>query len=265
MHDKSSDTTVPLEWDTEGKYWTFPLLEHEWAEFRGLLGYTKSNYIQIEKDNYHIEKNPNGEYRVLWTAPEHDRPQKAYGLVAVRPKKPGTVLGIPLPVVIPIVTALAGALGAILVDVVTQNPPPIEEICSESKEWVAAVKMKDCKSQLKKVTISNEALESCRQEEKVLYEFAMRHPSQDRVLYLLGRSHGQRLEAIKRLPGSIDTARDIALQAEKEYVENVLLGDTSSLSFSKGKARGQEESIKLLGVGEPQIITGTELSTEFRR
>ncbi len=261
MYDQASDTKVPLEWDANGNYWTFPLIEQEWAEFRGLLGRDDSGYSQIAKENYHIERSPGNEYRILWTAPSSERPGQAYGLVAVRPKPPATFLGIPLQVLIPIVTAFASAAAAFAVQTANGSfkQKPAAEVCSESQEWVPSAELGRCTSDLKAANSTNQALESCRKEEQALHDFILKRPSKDRLLYLLGRSHGQRLEAIKRLHKDEVTVRGIALQAEKAYVENVLVSDTSLLAFTKGKATGQEEAVKLLGLGELKILSGVDL------
>ncbi|WP_026603710.1 hypothetical protein [Methylomonas sp. 11b] len=247
MQEKSSDTKVPLEWNDEGKYWSFPLMEHDWVELKGLLSKNELSYSQVSSEKYHIERSPRGEYRILWTAPLDEWPSKVYGLVAFRPKAPGTFLGIPIAVLIPIVTALATASGTIAVQSIINSDSPLS--CTENKDFVSSAEYNSCTSELA----------IAKKSEQELNNFALNSPYQDRFIYLLARSHGQRLEALKKLNNTSNSSSDISVQAENAYIQNVLKGDINSPAYSKGLNDGQSEAIRLLGLGDLKVLSGQDI------
>ena len=260
MKNKAPDTRIPLEWNAKGNYWEFALINQEWAEFRGLLSSDESGYNVIDSKNYLGERRSNGEYHILWTGHNDERPQHVYGLVAIRPKKTGTWFGIPLPVIIPIITALATAVGTIAVQNFTDSPkcPPADKVCSENPGWVPSHEMKDCKANLAQFKSEKADLQVFKNKIQEQHDFVLKRPTQERVIFLLGNSHGLRLEAIKRMHSSDKSMRDIALQAEEMYMKAVLINEASAFAFTKGKSSGQEEALGLLGLGEPKILSGQD-------
>ena len=254
--DKKSDTRVNLEWIDDGGYWPCPILGHNWAELRGILKKDATGYAQIASDKYHLEKTADGEYRILWTASSSERPLIAHALIAVRPKKADTFVGLPISIVVPIVAAIASAIATLGVQALaTDSAAGVTK-----NETVPIETYQLCESEKKKTQQENLELAACKFSQQQLHEFVLPRPSQDRVLYLLGQSHGQRLEAIKRLHESNEIVRDITLQAEETYMRNSLVKDYNSISFTNGKSRGQTEALKLLGLGEPQVLTGSDFT-----
>lgn len=262
MNYKTSDTRVTLDWDQEGGFWDCPILDQEWAELNGILAKEGASYTKIPDKYYHIERSSKGEHRVLWVGPDNERPLKSYALVAVRPKKSDIFIGIPVAILIPVVAAIATAIATISVKSATEpsGQGSIISLCEASQEWVSSSSLTQCKNDINAVKLANSALDACRRDEQALHEFILPRPSKSRVLYLLGRSHGERLKAIERMHENQEFTREIALQAEKQYMENVLVRDYSSRSFTKGKDRGYDEAAKLLGLGEPKILTGDDVS-----
>ena len=240
MHDDASDTRIALEWDQAGRYWAFPLLDQEWAEFRGLLGRDEQHYSKIDPAHFHIERSAGGEHRVLWTATDQLRPGRAYGLVAVRPKPAGAVLGVPITLLVPIITALMGVASTYSLQVMARDKSPTAGAAASDNRTVATAA----------------ALESCKREQAALHEFILPRPGSDRVLYLLGYSHGQRIEAINRLHEGDPVSRSIAMQAENAYIQNAIANDEESIAYATGRQSGQSDANKLLGLGDPKILSG---------
>jgi hypothetical protein len=242
-----------------------PLLDHDWAELRGLLRRDASGYQKIADEHYQLERSPDGRHRVLWTAHGIARPDQVYALVAVRPKAPGTVRGIPLPLVTPVVTAIAGALAALLVGAPNKSEskpgPELAECQSAAKELQGRTgELQQINSDLQRKLAELEPYRSAREDE---VEFAVKRPNRDRTLYLMGESHGLRLEALRNILKQDPLARDIALKAEENYVSSALAQDTNALAFTQGKTRGQKNAVRLLALGELTILSGSD-TQEFR-
>jgi hypothetical protein len=262
---EASDTTVPLEWDCACEAWYVPLLDHDWAELRGLLLRDASGVQRIADEDYQLERSPEGRHRVLWTAQGVARPDQVYALVAVRPKEPGTVRGIPLALVTPVVTAIAGALAALLVGAPNKSEsklgPEVAECRSASEELQRRNgELQQINSDLQQKLAGLEPYRSAHEDE---VEFVLKRPNRDRILYLMGESHGLRLEALRNILKQDSLARDIALQAEENYVSSALAKETNALAFTQGKTRGQKDAVRLLGLGELTILSGSD-TQEFR-
>ena len=258
------DTVIPLEWDETAKVLAFPLLDHEWAELRGLLSNDGDERSSIPKTKYHIERDHRGCHRIIWVGESEQRPLKVYGLVAVHPKPPGVFLGIPIPILTPVVAAFAGALVTtitMLFGNIYHDDVELEanEVCNKSANWISSKEHEKLKKEYDDLLADNIALKPYESEYKNESKFVMNDVhGAERVVYLIGKSHGLRLEAIKRLFDN-KHARDIALDAETTYVTDALVDDSSSAAFTKGKGEGQLTALRLLGLGMTESISGNSV------
>lgn len=257
MHENSTDARIALEWIADRGYWAFPLLDHKWIEFRGLLGKTNRDLVQIPTDSYHVEVSPDGEHRILWCAQMEDRPIHAYGLIAFRPKPPSTYFGIPLGLLVPVFTAVIGVAGTISLQLITGKSADLS-ICSTSKEWTPTSAFNKCEFERDSLQSINETVDACVRSEKDLHTYILPRMTSDRVLYLMGVSQGYRVEGIMQLLGATPLATELAIQAENGYVSNLLNNDTHKEAYTSGLNFGQQNARKILELGETQILSGQD-------
>ena len=257
MHENSTDARIALEWIPDREYWAFPLLDHKWIEFRGLLSKSNLDLVQISPDSYHVEVSPRGEHRIVWSAPMEERPPHVYGLIAFRPKAPSTYFGIPLILLVPVFTAVIGVVGTISLQLFSSKDPDLS-ICSTSKEWTLTSTFNECKFERDRLQSINETVDACVRSEKDLHTYILPRMTSDRVLYLMGVSQGYRVEGIMQLLGGTPFAKELAIQAENGYVSNLLNNDTHKEAYTSGLNFGQQNARKILELGETQILSGQD-------
>lgn len=258
MYENSSDARVPLEWIQHGKYWIFPMLEHNWIELRGLIGKVDLELTQINASNYHVERAPNGEHRILWVNPSENPPAQVYGLIAFRPKAPSTFLGIPLILLIPIVTALISVGGTISIQLLAGKKDQDLSICKNSNEWAPVATLNKCNSELSQLKIINDSAQSCIQKNKDFQKYILPKHTDERILYLIGASQGYRIEGITKLLEGSPAVKEIAIHTENEYVNSLLKNDSNAEAYAKGLSYGHEEGQRILDLGELQILNGQD-------
>jgi len=257
MNKKVSDTKVPLEWDENLNGWSCSLLDHDWAELQCILNSDSGHEEKIPHEQFNIECSPTGNHCIKWIGAPEQRPQKIYASISVQPKSPERFLGMPFPVFAPLL-GLFGILAGILLPTYIKEPNPDvkDQYCKTSIEWVKAEKLKELRDERDTFL----PYKAQRDQENMM---ATKYPGDVRVLFLLGKSHGLRLESIKRL-SSNSLSQNLLAEAESNYISSILKKDADLAFFTKGKDRGHDEAKRLLGKGEYQVLSGQKISGNFR-
>lgn len=274
------DTSVHIEWVEDGSYWECPLIGQRWAKFAGLVARTDDGLAKVDESLYQVEKHHSGEFRIRWMGEATPRPERAYAQVIAKPKPPGTFLSVPMPIVTPIVAALATAAAALLVQYVSEQDGSLspdeakflenkltrtEELLGRERERLTELRVQlgaseanlsnekaEVKNLLAKLTVYAD-------QEEELHRLFIDDPETAKLSYVLGISHAYRIEVIKRLSDDDPQLKSMLTGIEEDYVRDTFADVNQSEAFTKGKAFGQEEAAKVFGLGETPVLGGQDV------
>ncbi|MFV1873470.1 MAG: hypothetical protein ACMZ64_09140 [Oleiphilus sp.] len=203
---------------------------------------------KVDSDKYHIQRNDKGTHSIIWTSPE-EPPEKIWGLVAVKPKPPQTFLGLPLTLVNTVIAGSIGLLTGLLAALPNKQPPVKPGTISQVSESQL--------SSIDDLKVINEELMTQLKNQNDEVDTVIKLPSNARILYLFGKSHGTREQVIRHYFEYDDALKNLALNSEETYVRNMLGADADSWTFEEGKAKGRKVVQNMLDTLETnQLLEG---------
>lgn len=256
MSESSSDTTVYLEWSNESSAWLCPTLALPYCELRGVVTKFDAGSEQLPVNKYHLQKTPGSDPKIMWTGSTEDRPTSAYALIAVSPKPPGTFLGIPIAVFGPVVALVLGLTGGWTANSTGTTKDDVSNLQAQIQ-----VLIEEKSLAINKLQDQQDTLSPYQHVHKTEHNLLVQRPSEERVLYLYGMSHGLRIEAFGRDNKDNPVLKSGNIAAEKSYMNTLLGGAIDKEVFTKGKSMGQAAANRVLGLADPSAITVSSLES----
>ena len=254
MSELSSDTTVYMEWSNESGTWLCPTLALPYCELRGVVTKSNTGSEQLPANKYHLQKTPGADPKIIWTGSSEERPTAAYALVAVTPKPPGTFLGIPVTVFGSVVTLVLGLTGGWAASLTGVTEKDIFELQAQIQTVT-----EEKNQAINKLQDQQDTLSPYQHVHKTEHNLLVKRPSDERVLYLYGMSHGLRMEAFGRDNKDNPVLKAGNIAAEKSYMKTLLGGGIDQDVFTDGKGIGQAAANRVLGLADPSYVTASSL------